>query len=771
MNKKTVGILTFHTACNYGAVLQAYALKAVCDELGYEAHIVDYIGKMKDSKPEPIREFAASTNKKHAAVRLCRNMMSYTGDIKRWTAFKKFRKQYLDESVPCTTWQDVAALGYDIYISGSDQIWNYKITGNQFDPVYFGNFTDHARQIVYAASAHDTPFPLDMELKFRDMLENTNAAIGIREQKLADYAHKLTGNCYPVVLDPVLLAGREIIGKIPDGDVPEKPYILLYQIDANPASDISVKNLEKRFGCSVYTMTVPRLGSIHGRKGEAGPEEFLTLLKNAKFLVTNSFHGIALSLLFEKNFFVYENGGVMSRIDSLLAAVGLYDRKVKMVADIEPLHVIDYAPVKEKLACLREDSMTFLQKSLAGEEYYVQADCTEDTVKLRPMKEREKKDCSGCSACADACPVDAIRMRPDKEGFLYPVIDESACIHCGKCDKVCGFKAVNNREARYELPKAFGIKHKVDAVRQSSRSGAAFVAFSDLILEQGGAVYGAAMQDDFSVSHIRAVTAEQRDRMKTAKYVQSDVTSVYPLVEADLKAGMSVLFSGTPCQVAGLRAMLESKHVDTQCLVCCDLVCHGVPSPMVWKDYLAYVQEIHGGSITAANFRDKSFGWDSHCESFTIEGKRKKVVSRDYTDLFYDHIMFRPACHNCKFANVNRPGDLTLADFWGIEKNDPSFDDNRGVSLVLVSSSKGKNLLDQAKAYLDWFECELTNCIQPTLVKPSAPSPRREQFWQDYQTMPFKLVLKKYTCPVTVLGKVKRNIKNAMYRLGLRQHP
>ena len=770
MKKKTVGILTFHSACNYGAALQAYAMKAVCEELGYEAHIVDYAGGVKDGKPALIREFVAAANKKREIVRLCRKTLSYFGDTKRWEAFAGFRQTYLAESAHCTTAQDVIALGYDIYISGSDQIWNYKITKGSFDPVYFGDFTGDVQKIVYAASAHDTPFPLDMELKLREMLLRTDAAISIREQKLADYVQKITGIRHPVVLDPVLLAGREIMDRIPGRDVPVKPYILLYQIDANPASDVSVRNLEKRFHCPVYTMTVPRVGSVHGRRGDLGPEEFLTLLKNAKFLVTNSFHGIALSLLFEKDFFVYENGGVMSRIDSLLAAVGLYDRKVKMVADIDPRHGIHYPPVREKLAVLRAESMAFLQNALSGEKGSVQVDCTENTTPLPPMKRREKAECSGCSACADVCPVGAIRMIPDEEGFLYPEMDESVCIHCGKCDKVCGFRPVLEHEVGFELPKAFGIKHKNDEIRSSSRSGAAFVAFSDIILKQGGSVYGAALADDFSVSHIRATTAAERDRMKTAKYVQSDVTGIYPQVAADLHNGVPVLFSGTPCQVAGLRAMLEAKGVDTRRLVCCDLVCHGVPSPMVWKDYLAHIEKNHG-RILEANFRDKSFGWDSHCESFVIAGKGKKVVSRDYTDLFYDHIMFRPSCHHCQFANVHRPGDLTLADFWGIEKNDPSFDDNRGVSLVLVSSSKGMQLLEEAKEELNWFECDVTNCIQPTLVKPSAPSPRREQFWADYRKEPFEKVLKTCTRPLRRLGRIKRSLKKTMYHLGMRQHP
>lgn len=769
VRKKVLGILTFNRASNYGAVLQAYALKEVCEELGWEVHVINYLRGVADDRPAPIRRFLAAGNKKQALVPLVRTSLSYVGDRRRWKAFQSFRETHLNETAACTTAEEVAALGFDAYIAGSDQIWNYNITGGRFDPVYFGQLNSGAPCVVYGASAHDTPFPLDMELEFRKMLENTHAPLGIREQKLADYVSRLTGVSHPVVLDPTLLAGRKVLEKLPEGDAPKEPYILIYQIDANPASDICVKNLEKRFGCKAYTMTVPRLGDTHGRKGEAGPEQFLTLLKHAKFLVTNSFHGVALSLLLEKNFYVYENGGVMSRIDSLLEAVGLRSRKVKLVADIDPENVIDFAPVRDILGQMRQSSLEFLTDALAGRSHSRPAG-EQPEFQLPPMEARRKQDCCGCSACADVCPVHAISMKPDEEGFRYPVIDSSACIHCGKCDRVCGFLPNRTREPGYELPKAFGIKHKDESTRISSRSGAAFVAFSDRILDQGGCVYGAAMMEDFSVRHIRATTRADRDRMKTAKYVQSDVTGIYPQVAEDLRQGKPVLFSGTPCQVAGLIAMLDAQRIDRTNLVCCDLVCHGVPSPALWKRYVNFVEQKYGQPIRQANFRDKRFGWDSHCESFTLEDG-KKIVSRDYTDLFYEHIMMRPSCHNCHFANVNRVADLTLADFWGIEKNDPSFDDNRGVSLVLVSTAKGEALLEQAKPDLEWIRCDVANCMQPTLVKPTGVSPRREQFWRDYASMEFGAFLKKYTTPSAPIPRMKRGMKQLLYRVGIRKHP
>lgn len=768
---KKVGIITFHQAINYGAVLQAYALKEVCNELGYEAHIVNYAENDFEERPRPIHQFYISANKKAAMLKLVRSLMSYPGDQKRWKLFYHFRKRFLDESILCTSKEEIIQLGYDVYIAGSDQIWNYKITGNCFDPVFFAEMDTNTKQVIYAASSQDTPFPLDMELKFKAMLEKMPPAVGIREKKLADYVYKLTGIQYPIVLDPTLLAGRRIFDKLPETNRPKKPYILIYQIDSNPASDISVKVLEKRFKCNVYTMTVPRLGSIHGRKGVAGPEKFLSLLKGADFLVTNSFHGIALSLLFEKQFYVYENGGVMTRIDGLLSQLDLLGRKIKMSTDIDQKDIIDYGRVNDRLEELRTDSIKFLTNALEGTITKRKPVKVFENNSVLPMSERSRKDCCGCSACADACPVNAIEMRNDEEGFLYPCINKDLCIHCGKCDRVCGFIPVEKRAEPYELPKAYGVKHLDDSVRVSSRSGAAFIAFSDIILKQGGVVYGAAMQKDFSVRHIRATDFQHRDMMKKAKYVQSNTVQVYPQVEHDLKSGKEVLFSGTPCQVAGLRAYLQEMKTEDSKLYCCDLVCHGVPSPAIWNDYINYIQNKYKKKIVEANFRDKEFGWDSHCESFVLENTPKKVVSRDYTDLFYDHIMFRPSCYNCQFANVYRPGDLTLADFWGIEKNNASFNDNQGVSLVLVNTERGMKLFEQSKQDFEWFECEIENCIQPTLVKPSNMSPRREEFWTDYEKMDFGSFLKKYTKPLTIPLRLKRNVKNIMYHVGVRKHP
>ena len=765
MGRRTIGILTFHQANNYGAVLQAFALKSYCETLGYDAYVINYRSLGSADKVTPVKDFLTAHDKKRAFPKLIRSFMSVI----------EFRRKYLDESVFCYSIDDIKALNYDVYIAGSDQIWNYRITNMRFDPVFFLQFHTEARKIIYAASSHDTPFPLNWELKFKTMIEKTDAIIGIREKKLADYVYQITGKDYPVVVDPTILAGKDVLDQIQKGNKKKNfPYILIYQIDANPYSDVSVKTLERRFKCPVYTMTVPRLGSIHGRKGEVGPEEFLLLLKNAKFLVTNSFHGIALSLLYEKQFFVYENGGVMSRIDGLLKQTGLVDRKIKMVQDINLDCKIDYNKVTPIIEEMRNWSRRFLYEALQGKQMLKQ-DCNNNNDNKEDnqtyLENKKKENCCGCSVCADICPVHAIEMKTDLEGFLYPEIDNVKCISCNLCNLVCNFKPIKRGGKELDIPLAYGVKHKRQFERDSSRSGAAFIGISDVILKNKGVIYGAVMQKDFSVKHIRAENFEQRNRMKKAKYVQSTMLSICNSIEQDLKSGREVLFSGTPCQVAGVKSYLKLKNMLNKNFYCCDLVCHGVPSPLIWKNYVEYIEKKYHGKVLEANFRDKEFGWDSHCESFVLKGRDRKIVSRDYTTLFYDHIMFRPSCHACPFANVHRPGDISLADFWGIEKHDQSFDDNKGVSLVLVNTLAGRKLFEQASLVFDFFPCDVQDCLQPTLIRPSAPSPRRNEFWMDYYRMPFDKLLKKYIMPLSIQAKTKKISKDLLYKIGIRNHP
>lgn len=227
----------------------------------------------------------------------------------------------------------------------------------------------------------------------------------------------------------------------------------------------------------------------------------------------------------------------------------------------------------------------------------------------------DPSDCCGCTACESICPKDAISMQPDALGFLYPKVDENKCIQCGACVRVCQFNDHYDTSDNYAEPLAFAVRHKDINEVMKSRSGATFVAISDYILENGGVVYGVGYKDHFRVAHKRASTKEERDEFRGSKYVQSNLQGVFRQVKQDLKNGLTVLFSGTPCQTSGLKAYIGKKL--SLNLIVVDIVCHGVPSPYIWRDYLAYLEKKHGDTISKVNFRDKElYGWAAHKESY-----------------------------------------------------------------------------------------------------------------------------------------------------------
>lgn len=235
------------------------------------------------------------------------------------------------------------------------------------------------------------------------------------------------------------------------------------------------------------------------------------------------------------------------------------------------------------------------------------------------MTFKDKADCCGCTACASICNHDAISMESDALGFLYPKVDESKCTNCGLCEKVCAFNADYDKSLNFSTPEAYAARHKDMNEIMRSRSGAIFVAISDYILEQGGIVYGAGYKDHFRVAHKRATTKEERDEFRGSKYVQSDLTGVFRQVKQDLKNGMTVLFSGTPCQTSGLNSYVGKKLRENLILI--DIVCHGVPGPYIWRDYLAYLEKKQGDTISVVNFRDKEkYGWKAHKETFKFKG-------------------------------------------------------------------------------------------------------------------------------------------------------
>lgn len=378
------------------------------------------------------------------------------------------------------------------------------------------------------------------------------------------------------------------------------------------------------------------------------------------------------------------------------------------------------------------------------------------------IKITQKENCCGCTACASICPHKAITMNPDNMGFLYPKVNKDLCTDCGLCERVCAFHPNYDISQNLSQPIAYGVRHKKMSEIENSRSGAAFIALSDWILSQNGIIYGAGYTDHFRVVHKRATTPAERNEFKGSKYVQSDLTGIFPLIKEDLKNGKTVLFSGTPCQTAGLKSYIPKRLQENLYLI--DIICHGVPSPYIWRDYLKMIEQNVGEKVIAVDFRNKKdFGWTAHKETFYFKGH--KITTTEYTNLFYKHIMFRHSCKKCHYTNLMRPSDITIADFWGWQKTDANFNaDDKGCSLVFCNSEKGKDWFQKIQSEINKIPADIENCMQPNLVTPSTISPLRSKFEKDYIQYGIKYVTKKYT-RVPLLQRSKQKIKQIIKRL------
>ena len=367
-----------------------------------------------------------------------------------------------------------------------------------------------------------------------------------------------------------------------------------------------------------------------------------------------------------------------------------------------------------------------------------------------------KESCCGCTACSSICPKNAIVMKSDKEGFSYPHIIEEKCINCGLCAKVCQ----TDKTHKYEKPiEILAANNKNIDVRMKSSSGGFFPCLADLVEQQHGVIYGASFTENFQVVHERAEKRAEWERFRTSKYVQSDLQNTFVNIQEDLANNRKVLFVGTPCQVEGLKLFLQGKNTDK--LITCDLVCHGVPSPRIWADYLKYVQKNSGRKIGKVNFRDKGhLGWHNSTITFgeqdtddiILEGTQDKNF---YFKMFFTHLILRPSCYKCKFANMHRVGDVTIGDFWGIEKSNPEMDDNKGTSLLLLNTKKGRDLFETLKNDFEYIRVEEKDCLQPNLCRPSFRPKSREMFWRAYHLRGLEWAGKRaYLLPATKIEKV-----------------
>lgn len=357
----------------------------------------------------------------------------------------------------------------------------------------------------------------------------------------------------------------------------------------------------------------------------------------------------------------------------------------------------------------------------------------------------EKKDCCACGACLCACPKQAISMQADEHGFLYPQIDEALCVQCGLCRKVCAYQHAPASVSQKETYAAAAG----DANLAQSASGGMFASLAQAVLSGGGVVYGCAMEYEngqLSARHIRVERLEELTRLKGSKYVHSDPGRVYCDVLSQLRAGRQVLFSGTPCQVAGLRGYLQKDYEN---LFAVDIICHGVPSQQFFRDYLAHEEKRLDAEIVDFRFRDKQQGWKLHgCMTIqNKDGSRTPVYfepeESSYYQMFLNSYTYRENCYSCPYAGANRPGDVTIGDFWNIDlvhpqmlrENGGSFDEKQGISCLIVNRAHGRVMLERyGKGIVrESSTYEQAARYNAQLTRPSALKPERSVVMNMYR--------------------------------------
>ena len=338
------------------------------------------------------------------------------------------------------------------------------------------------------------------------------------------------------------------------------------------------------------------------------------------------------------------------------------------------------------------------------------------------------EDCCGCSACFNICPVQAITMQEDREGFKYPKIDERSCINCGKCEKACPVLHAETA-GRTLHPAFYAVWNRQDEARLSSSSGGVFRVLAEDVLVDGGVVYGAAFDVHNRLRHVRAESADALVPLTGSKYVQSEIGTAFCQVRADLKNGRRVLFTGTPCQVAGLYAFLGGDDAN---LLTADVLCHGVPSPAVFERYL---ESLGVGEKCRIEFRNKDNGWKKY-EVVVGDRVHETFRANAYMKGFSSNLYLRPSCASCRFVGCRRPGDLTLGDFWGAGNFRKRYDDDKGTSLVLLNSPKARSIfqtLQDKFSLAEQVPSDSAVPFNPSLVHASKPDARRAAFFDDFE--------------------------------------
>ena len=704
---KKVGIVSCYFKNNYGSMLQAYATKKILDNNNISNETINIDNNIDFKKGK--RKYYASQLFNFKFIKSKFGMIKLKLDKKivkdlgknisiRDSKYKEFRKEF-NLSISCPDYKSLSEMAeakYSDVIVGSDQLW---LPVNVVSDYYTLNWVpDNINKISYATSFGISKIPDKYTDEYKKFLSRINY-LSVREESGKKICDEY-GISSKVVCDPTILLTKEEWEQeaVQERIIPDK-YILCYFLGSNIEHRKFAEKLREKTGYKIvslnhadeYVKYSDTFADI--TPYDIGPREWINLIKNAEYVCTDSFHGTVFSLLFNKTFFDfrrYSESNKMStnsRIDSLLDLAGVDKNRILTGnEDVDTVikYKINYNKVNKNIDKIRQESKKWLLSSIT-----YKAEETKDKF----VKIEEKDLCCGCTACYSICPKNAISMVRDKDGFLYPEVDKEKCINCGMCKKVCPI--LNKSKLNEFKPKAYLFQNSNEEIRKDSTSGGIFTAIGEFVIKNNGIVYGATFDDDFVVNHIGVEDVDKLSKFRKSKYVQSNQNNCFKEIKQYLDNGKLVCYSGTPCQVGGLRAYLRKDYEN---LILVDIMCHSVPSPLVFEKYKGYIlKKMNANKILNINFRDKNkYGYKySMMTVETDNGIYSQGIDTDpYLRAFFSDVSVRPSCYNCHFKTMKRVSDLTIWDCFNINEIDKSFDDDKGTTRVLVQSEKGEKLLE-----------------------------------------------------------------------------
>ena len=750
-----IGILTlFHGNNNWGGNLQGYALKAYIEE-NFENTEVDLIryrsgvNVIYKSKFEQMAQYGPSEAIKKISERVIKKKTP-AGKLlgKRNELFGQFQQQYLtnDHVYTDEELQDLAN-EYDCLICGSDQIWNPNVAR----PGFFLKGVTGTRKVSYAASiARDTLSEKESNVMIPLIEQFDHVSVREKTAKSILDGYFKGKKSISEVLDPALMRTKEQWSEFIGPEQYEtKPYALMFFF-----SDSSEYRKQIEIYCQKHDLKligIPHAATYikndevgsYEKAYDVGPIEFLRLFRDASYVFTDSFHGSAFSIIFQKQFCVFERDkntktSKNSRLYDSLAKFELSNRLIRNIDHVDEVlsKKIDYEKVESILEKERTVSGDFLKAALSG--------CEKKEKKQEvTVADFQKKSCCGCGLCVQICPKKCVTLQQDKEGFLYPVVDQTRCVKCGRCMQKC----VQRSKGGTLLKKTYIAYNPMEQVRKESSSGGVFHAIASTFIEDGGVVYGAAFDQEFSVKHTRVENKDDLQSIMKSKYVQSNLNNIFEMVLDDLKQEKSVLFSGTPCQVAAVYKLAETMNLQKN-LYTVDFICHGVPSPALWNSYCTYVSG--GKEVHEVNFRDKSHaGWHDYYLHIKYGDNSQLSESHElntYMRLFLSDRNIRPSCYYCNFKADGYTSDLTLADAWKIEKEYQPWADDKGTSVFVIRSDKGQKLIKRCEKKIEYRESdyEFWSRMNPSLVTRTQMGAGRKQLFEDFAQMERADFWKKY---------------------------